>query len=131
MFGTSGEISQIKPASSLLNFHCGHGLAHSLNGTSLKTEREIRDDTDFFPLCLTWRDRHLVLQLRLVCGQQRDGVQGPECWLRVDNYFIWSFIGPVSFIIMLNLVFLMITLHKMVRNSSALKPDSSRLDNIK
>uniref|UniRef100_A0A8C1R3V4 Adhesion G protein-coupled receptor L1a n=1 Tax=Cyprinus carpio TaxID=7962 RepID=A0A8C1R3V4_CYPCA len=53
------------------------------------------------------------------------------CWLRVDNYFIWSFIGPVSFIIMLNLVFLMITLHKMVRNSSALKPDSSRLDNIK
>uniref|UniRef100_A0A672LYL5 Adhesion G protein-coupled receptor L1 n=1 Tax=Sinocyclocheilus grahami TaxID=75366 RepID=A0A672LYL5_SINGR len=53
------------------------------------------------------------------------------CWLRVDNYFIWSFIGPVSFIIMLNLVFLMITLHKMIRNSSALKPDSSRLDNIK
>ncbi|XP_061079086.1 adhesion G protein-coupled receptor L1 isoform X2 [Conger conger] len=53
------------------------------------------------------------------------------CWLRVDNYFIWSFIGPVSFVIMLNLVFLMITLHKMIRNSSALKPDSSRLDNIK
>uniref|UniRef100_A0A8C9V7D7 Adhesion G protein-coupled receptor L1 n=1 Tax=Scleropages formosus TaxID=113540 RepID=A0A8C9V7D7_SCLFO len=53
------------------------------------------------------------------------------CWLRVDNYFIWSFIGPVSFVIMLNLVFLMITLHKMVRSSSALKPDSSRHDNIK
>uniref|UniRef100_A0A3Q3WD45 Uncharacterized protein n=1 Tax=Mola mola TaxID=94237 RepID=A0A3Q3WD45_MOLML len=53
------------------------------------------------------------------------------CWLRVDNYFIWSFIGPVSFVIMLNLIFLMITLHKMVRNSSALKPDSSRLDSIK
>uniref|UniRef100_A0A3P8QS46 Adhesion G protein-coupled receptor L1a n=1 Tax=Astatotilapia calliptera TaxID=8154 RepID=A0A3P8QS46_ASTCA len=47
------------------------------------------------------------------------------CWLRVDNYFIWSFIGPVSFVIMLNLIFLMITLHKMIRNSSALKPDSS------
>uniref|UniRef100_A0A1A8UZ09 Latrophilin 1 n=1 Tax=Nothobranchius furzeri TaxID=105023 RepID=A0A1A8UZ09_NOTFU len=53
------------------------------------------------------------------------------CWLRVDNHFIWSFIGPVSFVIMLNLIFLMITLHKMIRNSSALKPDSSRLDNIK
>uniref|UniRef100_A0A3B3BIP4 Adhesion G protein-coupled receptor L1a n=1 Tax=Oryzias melastigma TaxID=30732 RepID=A0A3B3BIP4_ORYME len=53
------------------------------------------------------------------------------CWLRVDNYFIWSFIGPVSFVIMLNLIFLLITLHKMIRNSSALKPDSSRLDNIK
>lgn len=23
-----------------------------------------------------------------------------RCWLRVDNYFIWSFIGPVSFVIM-------------------------------
>lgn len=22
-----------------------------------------------------------------------------SCWLRVDNYFIWSFIGPVSFVI--------------------------------
>ncbi|KAL4659196.1 adhesion G protein-coupled receptor L1-like isoform X1 [Arapaima gigas] len=53
------------------------------------------------------------------------------CWLRVDNYFIWSFIGPVSFVITLNLVFLMITLHKMIRSSSALKPDSSRLDNIR
>ncbi|XP_061905344.1 adhesion G protein-coupled receptor L1-like isoform X2 [Entelurus aequoreus] len=53
------------------------------------------------------------------------------CWLRVDNYFIWSFIGPVSFVIMLNLLLLIITLHKMIRNSSALKPDSSRLDNIK
>uniref|UniRef100_H2UF73 Adhesion G protein-coupled receptor L1 n=1 Tax=Takifugu rubripes TaxID=31033 RepID=H2UF73_TAKRU len=53
------------------------------------------------------------------------------CWLRVDNYFIWSFIGPVSFVIMLNLIFLMVTLHKMICNSSALKPDSSRLDNIK
>ena len=30
-----------------------------------------------------------------------------------------------------NLVFLMVTLHKMVRSSSVLKPDSSRLDNIK
>ncbi|ETE73569.1 Latrophilin-2, partial [Ophiophagus hannah] len=53
------------------------------------------------------------------------------CWLRVDNYFIWSFIGPVSFVIGINLVFLMITLHKMIRNTSVLKPDSSRLDNIK
>lgn len=53
------------------------------------------------------------------------------CWLRVDNYFIWSFIGPVSFVIVINLIFLMITLHKMIRNTSVLKPDSSRLDNIK
>ncbi|XP_040513262.1 adhesion G protein-coupled receptor L1-like, partial [Gallus gallus] len=53
------------------------------------------------------------------------------CWLRVDNYFIWSFIGPVAFVILVTLVFLLVTLHKMVRSSAALKPDSSRLDSIK
>ncbi|KAG8555294.1 hypothetical protein GDO81_017657 [Engystomops pustulosus] len=53
------------------------------------------------------------------------------CWLRVDNNFIWSFIGPVAFIILLNLVFLVITLCKMVKHSNTLKPDSSRLENIK
>ncbi|KAL1005095.1 hypothetical protein UPYG_G00054440 [Umbra pygmaea] len=51
------------------------------------------------------------------------------CWLRMDNYFIWSFLGPVSVIILLNLVVLVMTLHKMVHSSSALKPDSSRQDN--
>ncbi|XP_039591944.1 adhesion G protein-coupled receptor L2 isoform X6 [Polypterus senegalus] len=53
------------------------------------------------------------------------------CWLRVDNHFIWSFIGPVAFIIILNLIFLVITMYKMVRHSTSLKPDSSRLENIK
>nr|XP_033771721.1 adhesion G protein-coupled receptor L2 isoform X6 [Geotrypetes seraphini] len=53
------------------------------------------------------------------------------CWLRVDNYFIWSFIGPVAFIILLNVIFLVITLCKMVKHSNSLKPDSSRLENIK
>ncbi|XP_030640668.1 adhesion G protein-coupled receptor L2 isoform X2 [Chanos chanos] len=53
------------------------------------------------------------------------------CWLRVDNHFIWSFIGPVTFIIMLNLIFLIITMYKMVKHSTSLKPDSSRLENIK
>lgn len=35
----------------------------------------------------------LLIKLLCVCSVCR-------CWLRVDNYFIWSFIGPVSFIIM-------------------------------
>ena len=25
-----------------------------------------------------------------------------RCWLRVDNYFIWSFIGPVAFVILVS-----------------------------
>ncbi|CDR00442.1 unnamed protein product [Oncorhynchus mykiss] len=28
------------------------------------------------------------------------------CWLRVDNHFIWSFIGPVTFIIMVSHIIL-------------------------
>ncbi|XP_030635626.1 adhesion G protein-coupled receptor L1 [Chanos chanos] len=53
------------------------------------------------------------------------------CWLRVDNYFIWTFIGPASLIILLDLVVLVITVHRMIRHSTVLKPDSSRFDNIK
>uniref|UniRef100_A0A8C7K9E4 Adhesion G protein-coupled receptor L1 n=1 Tax=Oncorhynchus kisutch TaxID=8019 RepID=A0A8C7K9E4_ONCKI len=30
------------------------------------------------------------------------------CWLRVDNYFIWSFIGPVSFVIMVQSFIMML-----------------------
>ncbi|XP_063075605.1 adhesion G protein-coupled receptor L2-like isoform X2 [Engraulis encrasicolus] len=53
------------------------------------------------------------------------------CWLRVDNHFIWSFIGPVTFIIMLNLIFLVVTMYKMVKHSTSMKPDSGRLESIR
>uniref|UniRef100_A0A3Q3M3W2 Adhesion G protein-coupled receptor L1-like n=1 Tax=Mastacembelus armatus TaxID=205130 RepID=A0A3Q3M3W2_9TELE len=52
------------------------------------------------------------------------------CWLRTDNYFIWSFLGPVAVIITLNLVVLVMTLHRM-HSTAALKPDSSRHDNLR
>ncbi|KAJ8273969.1 hypothetical protein COCON_G00085940 [Conger conger] len=53
------------------------------------------------------------------------------CWLRVDNHFIWSFIGPVTLIIMLNLSFLLVSLVKLLKSSSSLKPDSSRAESIR
>ncbi|KAG5848022.1 hypothetical protein ANANG_G00132440 [Anguilla anguilla] len=53
------------------------------------------------------------------------------CWLRVDNHFIWSFIGPVTLIITLNVVFLVLSLVKLLKSSSSLKPDSSRMENIR
>ncbi|TRY85190.1 hypothetical protein DNTS_030946, partial [Danionella cerebrum] len=57
------------------------------------------------------------------------------CWLRLDTYFIWSFIGPATFIIMikvkLNMIFLGIALYKMFHHTAILKPDSGCLDNIK
>ncbi|XP_078287486.1 adhesion G protein-coupled receptor L3-like isoform X5 [Rhinoraja longicauda] len=53
------------------------------------------------------------------------------CWLRLDTYFIWSFIGPATLIIMLNVIFLGIALYKMFHHTTVLKPESSCLDNIK
>uniref|UniRef100_A0A671XSU3 Adhesion G protein-coupled receptor L2-like n=1 Tax=Sparus aurata TaxID=8175 RepID=A0A671XSU3_SPAAU len=52
------------------------------------------------------------------------------CWLRVDNHFIWSFIGPVTFIILVNVIFLVVTMFKMVKHSTSMKPDSSRLGGL-
>uniref|UniRef100_A0A3Q3MMI2 Adhesion G protein-coupled receptor L2-like n=1 Tax=Mastacembelus armatus TaxID=205130 RepID=A0A3Q3MMI2_9TELE len=52
------------------------------------------------------------------------------CWLRVDNHFIWSFIGPVTLIIVVNVIFLVVTMYKMVKHSTSMKPDSSRLGGI-
>uniref|UniRef100_A0A671KEB0 Adhesion G protein-coupled receptor L3 n=1 Tax=Sinocyclocheilus anshuiensis TaxID=1608454 RepID=A0A671KEB0_9TELE len=54
-----------------------------------------------------------------------------RCWLRLDTYFIWSFIGPATLIIMLNVIFLGIALYKMFHHTAILKPDSGCLDNIK
>uniref|UniRef100_A0A1A7Y9Y0 Latrophilin 2 n=2 Tax=Iconisemion striatum TaxID=60296 RepID=A0A1A7Y9Y0_9TELE len=53
------------------------------------------------------------------------------CWLRVDNHFIWSFIGPVTLIIVVNVIFLVVTMYKMVKHSTSMKPDSSRLGGIR
>ena len=39
-----------------------------------------------------WAFRHLPTLVVFLCS----------CWLRVDNYFIWSFIGPVSFVIVVS-----------------------------
>ncbi|XP_038159793.1 adhesion G protein-coupled receptor L2-like isoform X10 [Cyprinodon tularosa] len=53
------------------------------------------------------------------------------CWLRGDNHFIWSFIGPVTFIIAANVLCLVVTMYKMVKHSTSMKPDSSRLGGIR
>ncbi|XP_041115515.1 adhesion G protein-coupled receptor L3 [Polyodon spathula] len=58
-------------------------------------------------------------------------LKNQRCWLRLDTYFIWSFIGPATLIIMLNVIFLGIALYKMFHHTAILKPDSGCLDNIK
>ncbi|XP_065351945.1 latrophilin Cirl isoform X3 [Cloeon dipterum] len=44
------------------------------------------------------------------------------CWLTTENYFIWSFVGPVIAVILANLVFLSMAVYKMCRHSSTSVP---------
>ncbi|XP_059469822.1 latrophilin Cirl-like isoform X3 [Neocloeon triangulifer] len=48
------------------------------------------------------------------------------CWLNTDNYFIWSFVGPVIAVILANLVFLSMAVYKMCRHSSTSVPVKSK-----
>ncbi|KAL7845167.1 hypothetical protein AOLI_G00233590 [Acnodon oligacanthus] len=73
----------------------------------------------------------LVVAISTAIDYRSYGGSPRACWLSVDNYFIWMFIGPVSLVILLNLAVLVITVHRMIRHSTVLKPDSSRFDNIK
>ncbi|XP_014249876.1 latrophilin Cirl-like isoform X3 [Cimex lectularius] len=41
------------------------------------------------------------------------------CWLRADNFFIFSFVGPVIAVILANLVFLTMAIYMMCRHSNA------------
>nr|XP_012147882.1 PREDICTED: latrophilin Cirl-like isoform X4 [Megachile rotundata] len=41
------------------------------------------------------------------------------CWLRADNYFIFSFVGPVILVILANLVFLSMAIYMMCRHANA------------
>ncbi len=74
------EIRQVEPTSSLLNDHCGHGLARGLSRASLKTQRKICNDTDLFPMHLTWHGRRFVLQFRFA--------------LPNASYLAWSTLRP-------------------------------------
>ncbi|XP_064477138.1 latrophilin Cirl-like isoform X2 [Ornithodoros turicata] len=57
------------------------------------------------------------------------------CWLRADNYFIFSFVGPVVAILLANLVFLSIAIYMMCRHaslaSSVKNKEQSKLANLK
>ncbi|CAH1244238.1 ADGRL2 [Branchiostoma lanceolatum] len=52
------------------------------------------------------------------------------CWLQLDNYFIWSFVGPVCLILLLNVVFLTIAMYKMYVHITH-KPDQTRTNTLK
>ncbi|XP_028300718.1 CD97 antigen isoform X2 [Gouania willdenowi] len=54
-----------------------------------------------------------------------------HCWLSLEDGLIWSFYGPVCFIILINVFFFLVTVWKLVQKFSTLNPDLSKLHKIK
>ncbi|XP_043940341.1 adhesion G protein-coupled receptor E2-like isoform X2 [Protopterus annectens] len=53
------------------------------------------------------------------------------CWLSLDRGFRWSFIGPVCFVILVNLILFTITIHILREKFSTLNKDVSTIKNTK
>ncbi|XP_069783230.1 adhesion G protein-coupled receptor E2-like isoform X2 [Narcine bancroftii] len=54
-----------------------------------------------------------------------------HCWLSLDKHFVWSFLGPVCAILLINAVFYCITLIKLAKRMSTLKKDKPALQKIR
>ncbi|XP_070684424.1 adhesion G protein-coupled receptor E5-like [Pempheris klunzingeri] len=54
-----------------------------------------------------------------------------HCWLSLNDGLIWSFFGPVCFIIILNVFFFIVTVWKLAQKFTSLNPDLSKLHKIK
>ncbi|KAB1259972.1 CD97 antigen [Camelus dromedarius] len=49
------------------------------------------------------------------------------CWLEHDKGFLWSFLGPVTFIVLCNAVIFVITVWKLTQKFSEINPDIKKL----
>ncbi|XP_068607092.1 adhesion G protein-coupled receptor E5-like [Brachionichthys hirsutus] len=54
-----------------------------------------------------------------------------HCWLSLEDGLIWSFFGPVCFIILLNIFFFIVTVWRLAQKFSSLNPDLTKLYKIK
>ncbi|XP_072925037.1 adhesion G protein-coupled receptor E3-like [Hemitrygon akajei] len=62
----------------------------------------------------------------------RKGYGTPKyCWLSLEKHFLWSFLGPVCAIILINIVFYCITLGKLAKRMSTLKKNKPALKKIR
>uniref|UniRef100_UPI00358ED02E adhesion G protein-coupled receptor L3-like n=1 Tax=Myxine glutinosa TaxID=7769 RepID=UPI00358ED02E len=53
------------------------------------------------------------------------------CWLTTERGFIWSFLGPVCVILLLNIGFLSVTFYKMCSHSPVLPQQPSRMHTLR
>ncbi|KAG8128848.1 hypothetical protein E2320_015631, partial [Naja naja] len=55
------------------------------------------------------------------------GYSSRNCWLSREHGFLWSFLGPVSFIIMVNAVVFLITVWRLSEKFADINPDLTKL----
>ncbi|XP_020656027.3 adhesion G protein-coupled receptor E5 isoform X1 [Pogona vitticeps] len=55
------------------------------------------------------------------------GYGNKHCWLSRENGFLWSFLGPVSLIIMVNAVVFVVTVWKLSQKFTDINPDMTKL----
>ncbi|XP_056228400.1 adhesion G protein-coupled receptor E1-like [Seriola aureovittata] len=72
----------------------------------------------------------VIVIISAISRPQRYGTD-QYCWLSTEDGFIWSFFGPVCFIIILNVYFFIITVWKLAQKFTSLNPDLSELHKIK
>uniref|UniRef100_A0A3Q2DKH2 Adhesion G protein-coupled receptor E5 n=1 Tax=Cyprinodon variegatus TaxID=28743 RepID=A0A3Q2DKH2_CYPVA len=85
------------------------------------------------PLYLYLIGYGVPLGIVIISVMIRSGGYGTEdhCWLSLQHGLIWSFFGPVCFIIILNVFFFIITVWKLAQKFATLNPDLSKLHKIR
>ncbi|XP_048473898.1 adhesion G protein-coupled receptor E2-like isoform X2 [Rhincodon typus] len=68
----------------------------------------------------------LVVGISVAINREGYGTS-KHCWLSLEKHFVWSFLGPVCAIIMINMVFYSITLFKLARKMSSIQKDAPKL----
>ncbi|XP_044309584.1 adhesion G protein-coupled receptor E5 isoform X2 [Varanus komodoensis] len=56
-----------------------------------------------------------------------EGYGGKNCWLARERGFLWSFLAPVAFIIVVNAIVFVITIWKLSEKFADINPDMNRL----
>ncbi|XP_024914372.1 CD97 antigen isoform X2 [Cynoglossus semilaevis] len=72
----------------------------------------------------------VVVMISAIIRPQRYGTN-QHCWLSLKDGLIWSFYGPVCFIILVNVLFFTITVLKLAQKFTSLNPDLSKLQKMK
>ncbi|XP_043094034.1 adhesion G protein-coupled receptor E3-like [Puntigrus tetrazona] len=75
-----------------------------------------------------------VVSLVVVCvsvGLVPDGYGSEHCWIKMDEGFIWSFLGPVCIILALNIILFICIIINLYSSLTKLNADVSQLKNNK